>query len=156
MSKGVYLAENLTFIRKQKKVRQYQLAVQIGVQPSTISNYEKEISMPDLVTLGKIKKALDVSVDDLVYLEPREFAKKYGQDTSKFVYFCPHKFMKEKPEHHRQFFTQFGDVCHQMEDLYTKFQEMGEQYKELLDKEYVMIDIKNPVEEEEPEIYPAR
>lgn len=73
MAKKVFLSENLAYLRKKQGLRQLQLAELVGVKPTTLSNYEKGISNPDLETLGRLKEALHVSADDLVYLSPAQF-----------------------------------------------------------------------------------
>lgn len=73
MAKKVYLSENLAYLRKKRGLRQLQLAQLVGVQPTTLSNYEKGVSNPDFETLGRIMEVLDVSADDLVYLSPAQF-----------------------------------------------------------------------------------
>lgn len=80
MANKVYLSENLAYLRKKQGLRQAQLAELAGVQPTTISNYEKGISSPDLETLGRIKDALQVSVDDLVYMTPVQFQMAHGDN----------------------------------------------------------------------------
>lgn len=73
MAKKVFLSENLAYLRKKQGLRQLQLAELVGVKPTTLSNYEKGISNPDLETLGRLKEVLHVSADDLVYLSPAQF-----------------------------------------------------------------------------------
>ncbi|WP_288315841.1 helix-turn-helix transcriptional regulator [uncultured Mediterranea sp.] len=75
MDEKVHLKENLAYARKLQGLRQYELAERIGVKPNTISNYEKGVSMPDFETLGKLKKVLKVSADELVFAKPELFQK---------------------------------------------------------------------------------
>lgn len=79
MDEKVHLKENLAYARKLQGLRQYELAERIGVKPNTISNYEKGVSMPDFETLGKLRVALKVSADDLVYARPDAFQKLFAQ-----------------------------------------------------------------------------
>lgn len=59
------ISKNILFYRKQKKMSQKDLAKQIGVNNSAISNWENGINSIDIETLFKVCKALDISIDTI-------------------------------------------------------------------------------------------
>lgn len=60
------LAENLLFLRKQKKVTQEELAEIFNVSAQSISKWELGINCPDITMLPKIAKYYGVSIDELL------------------------------------------------------------------------------------------
>lgn len=58
--------------RKKKKLNQKELAAKVGIQNSTLSQYEHGKSEPNQEILFKIAKALDVNVSDLIPSDYRE------------------------------------------------------------------------------------
>jgi transcriptional regulator with XRE-family HTH domain len=60
---------------EQKKTSKW-LSEQLGVNPSTVSKWCTNSSQPDIETLAKISKLLDVSVEEL-------FNKKFMESVSK-------------------------------------------------------------------------
>lgn len=57
---------NLKEIRKLKGLTQEEFAEKLGLNKFTIAKYEQGTREPDLLTLEKIKVALDCSYDDLL------------------------------------------------------------------------------------------
>lgn len=68
--------------RKSSKITQRELAEKLGVEQSTISNYEKNIRVPSATALIDISKALHVSVD---YLLGRTIDIDFGPEASSEV-----------------------------------------------------------------------
>lgn len=60
-------AENLKKYRNNKNVSQEALAKSAGVHSTHLSRYERGLSLPSLEIAYNIAKALDVSIDELVY-----------------------------------------------------------------------------------------
>lgn len=60
------LGRNLANCRKALALTQEQLAHQLGVEPETISRFERGATLPSLVTLEKIAVLLHVRVADLL------------------------------------------------------------------------------------------
>ena len=60
------IGENIQFLRKRKSLTQESLAEQIGVSRQTVAKWENGESAPDLDAAGKLSRALDVSLDELV------------------------------------------------------------------------------------------
>lgn len=63
----VYFGQNLKFVRRKRKLNQYQLASMLDVKPNTISNYETSVSFPDFKSLEVLVKFFDVPVEDFLY-----------------------------------------------------------------------------------------
>ena len=61
-----YLPNNLSFLRKQKKITQDQLASMLGVGRSAIGNWETSYRTPDLYDIARLSKIFGVSADDLI------------------------------------------------------------------------------------------
>lgn len=59
-------------LRRERRIKQAELATLVGMQPAQLCNCEKGKNMPSLRTLSKICEALGVTVNDLIY--PRNFA----------------------------------------------------------------------------------
>lgn len=57
---------NIKEIRKEKKIKQKDLAKMVGIDTSILSRYEKGTVTPPKDRLEAIAKALDVSVDELM------------------------------------------------------------------------------------------
>lgn len=64
--------ERLTTARKRKGYTQEQLAKEIGVAKSTITGYEKNNREPDALKIHALAKALEVSGDELLGIEPKQ------------------------------------------------------------------------------------
>lgn len=62
----MYLKENIRFLRKLKGLNQADFGVHVDLKGETVSNYEREISKPDIDTIVKMSKFFGVSIDDLV------------------------------------------------------------------------------------------
>lgn len=62
-------AYNLRIMMKRKWIIQDELADRLGVTQTTVSNWINGRSAPDSLTLRKIAKILDCSMDDFFYKE---------------------------------------------------------------------------------------
>lgn len=60
------IAQNLKFLRKQKKFTQVQFADAFKVKKSLIGAYEEGRAEPKLQFLNRVAKAFDIKLDDLV------------------------------------------------------------------------------------------
>ena len=65
------LSENLTRLRKEKKITQEQLADFLGVTKASVSKWENGQCMPDIMLLPQLAAYFDVSVDELLGYEPQ-------------------------------------------------------------------------------------
>lgn len=61
-----FFNSNLKFLRNSKSWSQQVLSEKIGVARSTIADYERQKSEPNLETLIKVSQAFNCSIDDLV------------------------------------------------------------------------------------------
>lgn len=59
-------AENVRRLREKKRISQCELAKNVGVSQSAISQYELGIKVPTIVIGAKLAKELDVTCEDLV------------------------------------------------------------------------------------------
>lgn len=69
MSFGSKLLE----LRKQKGLSQEDLAVDLGISQSSVSNYEVGLTKPDISVLEKVSSYFDVPVADLISDEPNTY-----------------------------------------------------------------------------------
>ena len=60
-------AQRLRLARQQKYDHAYQLAQVVGLEAETYRRYERGETEPDIRALGKIARALNVSLDYLVF-----------------------------------------------------------------------------------------
>lgn len=60
------LGERISELRKNKNMTQEDLAIKMGVSPQAVSKWENDVSCPDINTLPKLAKILDISVDRLL------------------------------------------------------------------------------------------
>ena len=56
----------ISALRKQKGVTQLDLARQMGVTDKAVSNWERDLSFPDVTSLPRLAEILGVSVDELL------------------------------------------------------------------------------------------
>ena len=60
------LSKQITYLRKNVRMSQSQLATQLNVSPSTIGMYEQGRRVPDIPTLISISRFFGVSLDYLI------------------------------------------------------------------------------------------
>lgn len=65
----IKFAENLSRLRKEKKITQEELAKFVGVTKATVSKWETGQSFPDILILPKLATFFDVSIDGLIGYE---------------------------------------------------------------------------------------
>lgn len=71
------LGQRIATARKAKQWKQKELAAAVHVEPVTVSRWETGAHTPDIVMLGRIAEALDVTIRDLLpdaQLQPSEIA----------------------------------------------------------------------------------
>ena len=64
-----YLPNNLSFLRKQRKMTQVELGEMLNVGYTTIGNWENAYRNPDLFDIARLSKIFGVSADDLKKLD---------------------------------------------------------------------------------------
>lgn len=60
------MGDRIAYLRKQKKMTQAQLAVQLGISAQAVSKWESGLSCPDIMTLVPLAHELGVSTDELL------------------------------------------------------------------------------------------
>lgn len=60
------LSNNIRLLRKLRGLNQTEFGAKVQVKSETVSNYEREISKPDIDTIVKMSKFFGVTIDDLV------------------------------------------------------------------------------------------
>lgn len=63
------ISRNIKKFRKKKNITQKQLAKLVDVAPSTASSWEQEASNPNIDTLVKICKILEVDINEMFGIE---------------------------------------------------------------------------------------
>lgn len=64
-----YLPNNLSFLRKQRKMTQVELGEMLNVGYTTIGNWENAYRNPDLFDIARLSKIFGVSADDLIKVD---------------------------------------------------------------------------------------
>ena len=59
------IGKNIADLRKNSGMTQEQLAETLGVSSQTISKWENEVTMPDIMLLPVIAGCFDITVDEL-------------------------------------------------------------------------------------------
>lgn len=73
-----YLSTNIMYLKNEKGLTRIKLSYLAQASVEIISNIEKEItSNPNLVTISKIAKGLEISVEDLLYKDLRKEGNSY-------------------------------------------------------------------------------
>lgn len=70
-------AKNLKHFRKQKKYSQMELAKELNYGYTAIANYESGRNEPSLDDLVRLAGILDVSLDELVGVEPKTIEERF-------------------------------------------------------------------------------
>ena len=86
------IGKNIAKYRKAKGLTQEELGTTIGVSNQSVSKWESEVSMPDVMLLPEIAKALDITLDDLygIAKEPE----KVSVSADDFPSFCNQKLIE--------------------------------------------------------------
>ena len=53
-------------LRREKRISQEKLAELLGISRQTLSNYENDITSPDLMQAKKVTEVFDISLDELI------------------------------------------------------------------------------------------
>lgn len=61
---------SLKELRFTRGLIQHDLAIQLGVQPSTVSNWENGICQPSMTNRLKMAKKLRISLEDILHMFP--------------------------------------------------------------------------------------
>ena len=84
------IGENIMHLRKQKGITQDELASFLGVTKASVSKWENDQSMPDIILLPEIATYFNITVDELLGYEPQlskeQIQKLYGELRENFVH----------------------------------------------------------------------
>ena len=59
------IGKNIAKYRKVRGLTQEELGTKLGVTNQAVSKWESEVSMPDVMLIPEIAKALSISLDDI-------------------------------------------------------------------------------------------
>lgn len=63
---------NIRKLRKEKELKQVDLAKMVGIKNNTLSQYETGERMPNIEMLTKLAKVLNCSIEELIKDEEKE------------------------------------------------------------------------------------
>lgn len=66
------LGKKISDLRREKGIKQEEMAERLGVSPQAVSKWENDISCPDIMLLPKIAQLFNVSIDSLLSNEPKK------------------------------------------------------------------------------------
>ena len=66
------IGETIASLRKQKGMTQNELAEKMNVTDKAVSEWERDLSCPDINTISKLADILDVSVEELLKAKKKE------------------------------------------------------------------------------------
>lgn len=69
MDRKANLPVNLGYMRRREGLTQTELAERAGVAQTVLSQYERGVRNPSAYVLARLAKALDVTMDELMYGE---------------------------------------------------------------------------------------
>ena len=100
------IGKNIAKYRKAKGLTQEELGAKLGVTNQAVSKWESEVSMPDVMLLPKIAKALNITLDDLygIAKEPE----KISCSADDFPAFCHQKLIELFYYNTKMRFTHIG------------------------------------------------
>ena len=98
------LAKRLREIRKERGLRQEEVADHLGVKRQTYSAYERAVSVPDSLTLKKLADFFDVTVDEF-FFDPTEDASLEAQERK--VTLLARKTKRIPPDQRERLFRNF-------------------------------------------------
>lgn len=67
----IHLGDNISRLRHQKKITQEELARFMGVTKASVSKWETNQSLPDILLLPQLASFFDISVDELLGYKPQ-------------------------------------------------------------------------------------
>ena len=71
------LGKRIAELRREKGMKQDELAEKLGVSPQAVSKWENDVSYPDIMTVPKLARELGVTADALLTGEENEPEVKY-------------------------------------------------------------------------------
>lgn len=69
---SIHLADNISSLRRKKKITQEQLAEFVGVTKASVSKWEKGETSPDIERCQKLADLYDTTIDNLVNFQTKQ------------------------------------------------------------------------------------
>lgn len=105
----IKMAENLMYLRKKRGVTQEALAEFLGVTKASVSKWENEQSLPDILQLPRIASYYDISIDELMgyqaQLTKEEIRKQYHKFAADFASGDFEKIFRETQDFVKQYYS---------------------------------------------------
>ena len=79
------LGNKLVKLRKENKLSQDSLADKLGITRQTISNWELNITKPDIVQIKNISEIFNISIDELLDNNTKDIIEKKISNTEKLT-----------------------------------------------------------------------
>lgn len=79
------LGKKIAMLRKKEKITQEKMADKLGISRQTISNWELDVTKPDIEQIIKIAKMFKISIDDLLDNKTNDIMLAKIQNTEKLV-----------------------------------------------------------------------
>ena len=118
-------ADNLTRLRREKKVTQEELADFIGVTKASVSKWETRQSLPDILSLPQLASFFNVTVDELLGYSPQlskeQIQKQYYRLAGEFASRPFEDVIKESEELVRKYYSCYS-FLRQSDSLYFSAQ----------------------------------
>lgn len=90
--------QKLLKLRKQKGLSQEDLATDLGISQSSVSNYESGFTKPDISVLEKVSKYFSVPISDLFIDDQNTFYNYKNKTVQNVVYNLPEKLIEQYEE----------------------------------------------------------
>lgn len=81
----ITLGKRIALLRKEKELKQEELAEVLGISPQAVSKWKNDITCPDISLLPKLAKTLEVSVDELLSGKSEPTAKMFPIEERKEI-----------------------------------------------------------------------
>lgn len=104
--KTMSIGKNIAKYRKAKGLTQEELGARVGVTNQSVSKWESEVSMPDIMLLPKIANTLSVSLEDLYGIKNEP--EKVSVSADDFPSFCHQKLIELFYYNTKMRFTHIG------------------------------------------------
>lgn len=103
------IGQNILRLRRERKIRQEELADFVGVTKASVSKWENGQTMPDIALLPLLASFFDISIDELIGYEPQlskqQIQKIYQELSAKFAE-CPFReVMEESHEYVKRYYS---------------------------------------------------
>jgi|SRR5690554_393018 len=96
--KDMSFGQKLLKLRKEKGLSQEDLATDLGISQSSVSNYESGFTKPDISVLEKVSKYFSVPISDLFIDDQNTFYNYKNKTVQNVVYNLPEKLIEQYEE----------------------------------------------------------